>query len=305
MTAWTEVLKANPIPELLESGDIGLINRIQRDLLDGDVEYMDEPVIDDPNYKNYIRRQKPDGSWRETGRKKNEPNWTFITTLRTLYCLLDLGANGDEEIFDKGARYIIGTQTPDGDFRGAYGEDIPSPKYTGMTAEVFFRGGKKYHEYAYLALDWLHNIRRNDGGWAIPILRSKSRKDPSSHVVTGMALRGFVANPKKKYAKESKKVGEILASRIFQPDKYPDRRGPEYWGKLSYPFWFTDALSVLDVLGRHGFDLSTGKMQRAFDWILKQQDEKGYWHSDFRRNKMEPDPWLTYAALRTIKFLVE
>jgi len=301
---WIALLKANPIPRLLKEHDIGLTNRIQRDLLDNPSESIAEPVIEDTTYKTLVRRQKPDGSWRESGRKKSEESWTFITTLRSLYKLIDLGGGQGVEVFDRGVKYILGTQTCDGDFRGAYGPDIPSPNYTGMVAEVLFRGGTEYYEPAMAAIKWLVDIRRNDGGWAIPILRSRAKKDPSSHVVTGMALRGFINEPEKRYWKEAEKAGELLSRCIFKADKYPDRRGVEYWGKLSYPFWFTDVLSTLDVLSGLGFDLSTGRMQRAFDWLLGQQDSDGYWHSDFRKNRKEPDPWLTFAALRTIKSLV-
>jgi len=304
MKSWKELIKADPIPKLLETEDTGLRNRICRDILETESE-VEEPVVDDSEYKTLVRRQKPDGSWRESGRKKNEPHWTFITTLRTLYCLLDLGADGENEVFDAGAKYLIGTQTSDGDYRGAYGEDIPAPDYTGMAADVLFRGGKAYHESANTALDWLIGIRRKDGGWAIPVLRSNSPKDPFSHQVTGMALRAFPSDPQNRYAKEAKKAGKLLANNIFKPDNYPDRRQPEYWGKLCYPFWFTDALSALDVLGKLGYGLDEGRMQRAFDWVLKQQDREGFWRSDFRRTDMEADPWLTYAAIRVIKFFAE
>lgn len=304
MSSWKELLKADPIPQMFEMKDDGLKNRIERDIL-GTVTGPEKPVSNDSHYKTLIRRQKPDGSWRESGRKKNEANWTFITTLRSLYYLLDLGADYKDETFDGGARFLIGTQTPAGDYRGAYGEDIPSPNYTGMVADVLFRGGEPYYESAIAGLEWLVDIRQNDGGWAIPGLRSDSKKDPSSHVVTGMALRAFPSDPENRYSKEARKAGKLLAKRIFKADNYPDRRQPEYWGKLSYPFWFTDALSVLDVLGKLGFGLDEGRMQRAFDWVLKQQDPEGFWKTDFRRNKMEPDPWLTYAALCVIKFFAE
>jgi hypothetical protein len=304
MDGWKELLKTDPIPQLLEIEDPGLRNRIERDLLGID-HGPEKPLVEDSEYKTLVRRLKPDGSWRDSGRKKNEANWTFITSLRSMLCLLDLGSNFEDEVFDAGARYFIGTQTPDGDYRGAYGDDIPSPNYTGMVADVLFRGGEQYHESAYIALDWLIKIRRHDGGWAIPVLRSKSVKDPFSHCVTGMALRAFPSDPKRKYAEEALKAGKLLAESIFKPDNYPDRRQPEYWGKLSYPFWFTDALSALDVLGKLGFGLSDGRLQRAFDWVLKQQDKNGFWKSDFRKTCLEPDPWLTYSALKVIKFFAD
>lgn len=301
---WRGLLKVDPIPILLKENDIGLKNRVLRDILNKNKNAEKEPVIDDIQYKEIARKQKPDGSWRESGTKKSEENWTFITTLRSLYILLDRGSGWGDEVFEKGAGFLLGTQTPDGDFRGAYGPDIPAPCYTGMVLEVLLRGNCPFEMQIEKAFEWLLDVRRNDGGWAILELRSKSKHDPSSHMVTGMALRGFASDTKKRFAKEAKRAGQFLAERIFTPDNYPDRRAVEYWGKLSYPFWFTDALSALDVLSRLGFDLSEGRMQRAFDWVIKQQDASGYWKSNFHRDALEPDPWLTYAVIRTIKKLL-
>lgn len=303
MCDWVAVLKVDPIPSLLEFNDLGLHNRVLRDILSSDEDYPDEPVVEDSAYKTLVRRQKPDGSWRESGRKKNEEVWTFITTLRSLYKLLDLGSEMGDEVFARGAHFLLSKQTPDGDFRGAYGADIPAPDYTGMALDVLLRG--KFDDDAPIdkAFEWLISVRRTGGGWAIPILRSHSKKDPSSHNVTGMVLRGFASDPKKRFKKEAEKAGIMLSNSIFKPDTYPDRRSVEYWGKLSYPYWFTDALSALDVLDRMGFDLSTGRMKRAYDWILKQQRDDGFWSSDFHKRNKQPDPWLTYAVLKTIKSL--
>jgi prenyltransferase beta subunit len=276
-----------------------------RDVICSGDGYPEEPVVEDSVYKSISRRQKPDGSWREAGSKKNDEMWTFIATLKSLYLLIDLGSNMDDEIFELGVKYLLAFQSKDGDFRGVYGHDIPAPDYTGMALDVLFRGNFDNDSVVEKSFDWLISVRRKGEGWAIPALRSKSKNDPSSHNVTGMVLRGFASDPKKRYREEAEKAGRLLANCIFKPDKYPDRRGVEYWGKLAYPFWFTDALSTLDVLSRLGFDLSVDEMKRAYNWILKQQSESGYWKSGPTRREEKPDPWLTYAALRTIKSLTD
>jgi len=301
---WLSVFKHNPIEKLLSEKDEALEHRVRCDLL-GEKKDKPSPLEDDSVYKDLVRRQKPDGSWRESGRFKNDQMWTFITTVRNLYRLLDRNSDFSDESFERGVKYLITTQTDDGDFRGGYGPDIQGPDYTGMVCELLYRGNYPEKGLIDKAMSWLIDIRRNDCGWAIPDLRSNSKKDPSSHCVTGMALRAFAAAPDDAYANEAKQAGQLLARRIFTPDKYPDRRGVEYWGKLSYPFWFTDALSALDVLSLLGFDLSEGRMERAFNWLIKQQGENGYWSSDFRRTEKEPDSWLTYAMLKTTKRLLE
>jgi len=303
MTDWTSVLKANPIPQLLEHDELGLVNRVSRDLLDSAKGGLEEPVCEDITYKTLARKQKPDGSWRESGSKKNEEVWTFIASLRSLYQLLDLGADMSDEFFAHGAHFIAGTQTADGDFRGAYGANIPAPDYTGMVLDVLLRGGFDDETVIDRAFAWLLDVRRAKGGWAIPVLRSKSKKDPSSHNVTGMVLRGFAGDTQKRHKEEADKAAAFLADSIFKPDAYPDRRSIEYWGKIAYPFWFTDALSATDVLTRLGYGLSFGRVSRAYEWLLRQQGDDGFWSCSLNRRDRTPDPWLTYAALRTIKSL--
>jgi len=305
MGDWISQLKHDPIDDLLSEEDIALKYRVERDILKKKQGSPEEPLTDDTLYRALVRKQKPDGSWRESGRKKSEDNWTFIATLRSMLNLLDRGSGNGDEVFDQGALYLLGTQSEEGDFRGAYGADIPGPGYTGMVLDVLYRGGVDEPEQIQKAVDWLLDIRRTDGGWAIPTLRTKSKSDPSSHCVTGMALRGFASAPDEGIRKEVQKAGDLLANRIFKPDKYPDRRGVEYWGKLSYPFWFTDALSALDVLSRLGFDLSAGRIKRAYKWLIKQQNNNGYWESNFHRSNKEPDPWLTYAALKILQSFSE
>ena len=111
-------------------------------------------------------------------------------------------------------------------------------------------------------------MRQEDGGWTIPFRTSgmnlkealgknepisTDQSKPFSHLVTGMVLRAFAAHPEYRESDEAREAGELLASRFFKPDKYPDRRDKKYWERVSYPFWFTDIVSALDSLSLLGF----------------------------------------------------
>lgn len=97
---------------------------------------------------------------------------------------------------------------------------------------------------------WLLSLRQEDGGWVIPFRSSgmnikeallasdpemPDRSRPFSHLVTGMAPRALAAHPEYRKSEETKKVAYLLVSRLFQADKYPDRKG-KYWERFLIHF---------------------------------------------------------------------
>ena len=85
-----------------------------------------------------------------------------------------------------------------------------------------------------------------------------------------MVLRAFVAHSRHRRSRVAKHAAALLASRFFQPDKYADRRGREYWTKFTYPFVFTDLLTSLDSLGRLAFSADHPDISRAIAWFAKE-----------------------------------
>ncbi len=79
------------------------------------------------------------------------------------------------------------------------------------------------------------------------------RTKPFSHLVTGVVLRAFAAHPKYRQLDEAKAAGNLLASRFFKKDAYPDRGTAAFWTKFSFPFWFTDILVITGFFVASGF----------------------------------------------------
>ena len=128
------------------------------------------------------------------------------------------------------------------------------------------------------------------------------RSKPFSHLVTGMVLRAFVAHPRYRRHRAAKHAARLLKSRLFKPDKYPDRRGREYWTKFTFPFGFTDLLTALDALGRMGFSADDPDIAGAVDWFNKAQKRDGSFDLKMRRgigDKRLPY-WLGLAICRAI-----
>jgi hypothetical protein len=133
------------------------------------------------------------------------------------------------------------------------------------------------------------------------------KSKPSSHLMTGMALRALAASPKYRNSKEARKAGELLASRFFKSDAYPDRSAPSFWTSFSFPFWFTDLLSALDSLSLIGFDFKDPKIRKGLSWFATKQNRSGLWKPTLRimAREREPYSWISLAICRVFKRFYE
>lgn len=166
-------------------------------------------------------------------------------------------------------------------------------------------------------LDWLLRTRQDDGGWAIPLrTRGRNFRDlgaptiepdrsrPFSHLVTGVVLRAFAAHPRYRRLAPVRRAADLLASRLFEADRYPDRKGPEYWMRFSYPFWFTDLISALDSLSRIGCSTDDPPIGRAVGWLAERQRPDGLFDLRMVRTKdKDLAGWLALAVCRVTRRL--
>jgi hypothetical protein len=129
---------------------------------------------------------------------------------------------------------------------------------------------------------WLLAMRQNDGGWAIPartlglplkaMLSSREalepdRSCPSSHLVTGIVVRALAAHRRYRRSPDTRRAAELLKSRFFCRDAYPDRAAPSYWLVFSYPYWWTD-LRLSDEARRPGCYVLICRTAEALDLLL-------------------------------------
>ena len=165
------------------------------------------------------------------------------------------------------AAFLSSFQTETGDYRGIYGHQY-TPNYSAAITELPVRAGYEGSAQVESAMRWLLTMRQDDGGWAIPTRTlglslnvmltadetfEPDRSRPSSHLVTGIVLRAFAAHPRYRHSADTRRAAELLKSRFFHRDVYPDHAAPSYWLVFSYPFWWTDLLSALDSLAQIGF----------------------------------------------------
>ena len=280
----------DPIPHLLPSPD-PLIRLRAREEVAG--EAIDPAtMLSQPLVKKILAKQRPDGSWRNPGRRVGpDTDYEFLETYRKLGILVEIRAlDKDVPAVGKAVEFLFSRQTEEGDLRGIYGREC-SPNHTAGALEDLIHAGYGDDGRVDRGLRWLMTVRQDDGGWVIPLRTSgwnirkpkpdalqpvmPDRSRPFSHMVTGVVLRAMAASPRFRELGETRIAAELLASRLFLADKYPDRGKPEFWTKFSFPFWFTDLASALDSLSIIGIGAGNERIDMAIEWFRSRQREDG------------------------------
>lgn len=318
MNSWQRELKVDPVPNLLSLENKAINYFTKRDLLNERVEPI-EILWKLRDAEKILRKQQSDGSWEYPGGNKHirsQENYNQIETYRNLRDLVEkYGFTRKHEAIQKAAKFFFRFQTEDGDFRGIYGTQYTTT-YSGAIMELLIKAGYENDHHILKGFEWLLSIRQDDGGWAIPLRTAGKKLDslngseliqpvkskPFSHLVTGMVLRAFASHPKYQKSESAEKAGELLISRFFKSDKYSDRKGKDFWEKVSYPFWFTDIISVLDSLSFIGFTRDISQIAEALEWLKNRQTENGLFDVKIVRGADKDLPyWICLAVCRLFK----
>ncbi len=309
---------------LLARGNLPILYWLKKDILEVPVERESKNLQKFAERIRILEEQRQNGGWCKKPHQ-SPPRWekTFyiVDTLKNAFRLFDYGCTLRDDGIQKAIKFLYSTQTEEGDFRGAYLNEY-APTYHALTLEVLCLYGLDSDKKTQKGFQWLIENRQEDGGWVIPYrtiekeeLRNRynfnaqaslepikpDRKQPFSHLVTGMVLRALASSPTWRKHEVTRVAGELVASRFFQEDKYDDRRLPSYWEEIIYPFWATDILSSLDSLSKIGFDVKHPKIQIALEWLLKKQNKEGYWESGLPKSTFFDHLWVTLAVLRVLK----
>lgn len=318
MNSWQRELKVDPVHTLLSLENKAINYFTKHDLLDERVKSI-EILWKSQDAEKILRKQQSDGSWEYPRGKehiRSRKNYNQIETYRNLRYLVEkYGFTKKHEAIEKAAEFLFKFQTEEGDFRGIYGTQYATT-YTPAIMELLIKAGYENDPHILKGFEWLLFIRQDDGGWAIPLRTAGEKLDvlnspdpiqpikskPFSHLVTGMVLRAFAAHPKYRKSESAKKAGELLISRFFKSDKYSDRRGKDFWEKVSYPFWFTDIISSLDSLSFIGFTRDNSQILEALEWLKNRQTENGLFDVKIVRGADKDLPyWICLAVCRLFK----
>ncbi len=314
----TRLLRHDPLPWLLSTDDAAVTTLVRRDLLGRRADAR--PLWELPEARRILRRQQPDGRWCYPQHKPAPFNYDLYETFNTLGTLVcKLGFDRRHPAVERGAAYVFSCQSAEGDYRGVYGNQ-PAHTYSPALMELLIFVCFSDHPSIKRAFTWLKETRQDDGGWAIatrtlgkkvvgdwlevgsapPVVADRSK--PFSHLVTGMVLRAFAADGRRRRSKIALHAAALLKSRLFKPDRYTDRRGREYWTKFTYPFGFTDLMTALDSLGRVGLSADDADIAPAVDWFRQRQASDGSFDLNMRRGVGDRrlPLWLGLALCRAL-----
>jgi hypothetical protein len=302
MHEWRRRLRIDPLPNLLSSENEALRYFVNRDLLDEEVGPVDA-LWELAQVAKVLRKQQEDGSWKYPGGKpelRSQENYNQVQTYKVLTDLVEkYGFTRDHQALARAAEFLFGFQTEEGDFRGIYRHQY-TPNYTAAITELLVKAGYGEDPRIHKVFSWLLSKRQEDGGWAVPMrtgvpegtstvkeaywveeLIQPDRSRPFSHWCTGIVLRAFAAQEGYRQRPEARAAGELLKSRFFKPDPYPDRKAASFWEKIRYPFFWTDILSALDSLWWLGFSGEDSDVQKGLDWLVANQEEGGLWKARY------------------------
>lgn len=317
---WTKHLRVNPLAALQRNEDKALDYFVRRDLFGEDVEPIESLwKLAEPT--KLIQKQAASGCWNYPSKSKSNDrifNYNLLETYRDVRILVDMyGLDRRHPSIQNAAEYVYSCQTDEGDIRGILGNQY-MPYYHAVLLEELIKAGFVDDVRVIKGLDWLLTMQQHDGGWIIPVqgVSAKEKKGvwnkapmppdkrlPFSHLATGMILRAFAVHPEYRRHPEIHKAGELLKTRFFKLDLYNDRKGPEYWLKFQYPFFWTSLLTALDTLHHLGFTKDDPMIQKALNWFIENQQPDGLWPTEYNKgsNAAHSVPWVTLAVTRLLK----
>ncbi|OQX55176.1 MAG: hypothetical protein B5M54_03225 [Candidatus Aminicenantes bacterium 4484_214] len=310
---------------LLARGNLPILYWLKKEILEVPADRERKNLKKFAERIRLLEDQLPHGGWEVKNFKNQEDRWaktrSIIETLRNLLWLYLYGCTYEDQGVKKAIEFLFSTQTEEGDFRGAYLNEYATT-YHCLILEVLELYGLDRDQRTQKGFQWLMQNRQNDGGWAIPYRTvgkeelknrysnphsknlpplSPDKTKPSSHLVTGMALRALSISPTWKSKSETLEAARWLTTRFFQEDYYEDRREASYWEEISYPYWATNILSSLDTLARLGFLPEEAPIRIAIEWLAKQQNKHGYWLSAVKKAGIQDHLWATFAVLKVLK----
>ena len=314
---WLKHFKYDPIEPLLSSGYYNVAYFAKRDLLGGKVEDIEE-LWKTKKAQKIVSRQKTDGRWEYPNPKeriRRKEHYDLIETYRQLGFLVEcFGLDKSHPAIQRAKEFAFKYQAEEGDIRGIYWNQY-SPNYSAGFFELFLKAGYTHDKNILKGLEWLLSMRQDDGGWAIPVRTAKGkiaswmelnqplqpdRSKRFSYMVTGVVIRAFAYHPEYKKRDEIKDAAELVLSKMFQRDFYPDRSAAEFWTRFSFPFWFTDLIAVLEPISHLGFKPDHPKVSEGLGWFIDQQKKDGTWNLKLLKGDKHEQPY--WMALNICRF---
>lgn len=336
MTGWTDRVKADPLPWLLDESTPAVRHQALRGLLDraaddpGVVTALAAAMSSGP-IASILAAQNPAGWWAKPGHGYG-PKYTG--TVWQVIFLDQLGADGDDPRIRAACEYVLDhSQSTSGGF-GALGSGLARPAPSGVVhclngnlLRAMIGFGLLDDPRVQASLAYQAASISGDGvdrWYAVtpgPGFRCGANYgDPCAWgaVKSVLALaRVPVERRTRAVAQALEQGASFLLSRDPAVADYP--MGPQTrpsgsWFKLGFPSGYVaDVLQTLEALCQAGM-AADPRLDTAVEWLLAQQDAQGRWANRYPyAGKMvididrpgSPSKWVTLRACRVLKAVVE
>jgi hypothetical protein len=321
---WSGNLKYNPIEHLLSSKNPAIIYFTKRDLLDEIAGPINE-IWELPEVLKIFKKQKKDGSFNPVSKHPLLETWRNLRFLVEQY-----GLNKQHPAIIQAAEFVFSWQSLEGDIRGILGNQY-APYYTGAILYLLIKAGYEKDKRVEKAIQWLIDMRQNDGGWVIgsPGLINHSWKNmcaitermdiepvkdfdkskPFSAAGTGMVIRAFSVHPKYKDSEYAIKAAERLKSKFFKKDNWTWYQHPDNWVRFQFPYWWNNLVAAMDSISLIGLAKEDEDIKIALQWFVDNQQKDGLWKVSYSKihkssgneKENEMQLWITLNICRIFK----
>ncbi len=336
--SWKEQLKGDALPWLLEENEPGVRYLVLRDLLDLPA---DDPELSAARtlahrsgaIASVLEAMQPEGYWVKPGPGYNPK---YHSTVWAMILLAQLGAvMGEDERIATACNYLLehalteyGQFTHSGAPSGTF--DCLQGNLCGLLLDLGCNDPRLERAFEWMARSNSGQgmAARDDKSTALRYYMYKSAPNFTCGVNDDKpcawgAVKVMLAFSKLPLEKRNPQINHAIQTGVdflFSVDPataaYPTRLGNDRpnrgWWMYSFPvFYSADLLQIVEALARLGYGRDP-RLENARQRILAKQDEAGRWVLEEGRigktwvefgPKKQPNKWVTYRALRALKWM--
>lgn len=313
---WTDTLRSDPLPWLLEPKNPSARYMTLTDLLDAldddpEVRAAQDAILSHAPVAELLAAQRRDGSWVKHDYYLPKHRGTFWV----LSVLADLGLTGENEQVRKSCEFMFTFQREHGPFcrrrrvsgRGIIWDDQPAPCTHARIVRFLIQLGYAGDSRLRVSMDWLLGIQRDDGMWHCRMNRGYGCLRATIDVLRVAALEPELA------AQPAIGRAATVVCHLLMEPRMSRFHVKNPWTTLEYPYFDYSLISALDALARLGHTREQPGIASAMEYLLSRQLPDGTWPLDQSPynppfnpgGRGEPNKWLTLDALRLVRLFSE
>jgi hypothetical protein len=314
--SWCALLRADPVPWLLEPENPAVRFLTLRHLLDRPADEPDmlaaqAAIPGYPPVAELLARQKADGYWVKRDYYLPKHTGTFWV----LSALGDVGLTAEHPLIKKSCEFMFAFQREQGPFcrrrrvsgRGIVWDTEPGVCTHARIVRFLIQFGYGDDPRMRAAIKWLMATQRPDGMWDCG-----RPTRPGCLRATHDVLRVAALDPKTAAHPAVARGAAVVCDLLMERSMSRYHVGIA-WTTLQWPPFDYGLVGTLDSLARLGYTLDHPKIAQAVDYLLSRQSADGSWPLDETSDRPPFDPgpmgkpnkWVTLEALQALRLLLD